>query len=313
MSFRVAPANPSLAAPAAAASRQASCSVPDDWPNRRASRFVDAAGMGWHVQRAGSGPGLLLVHGTAASTHTWREMLPALAESYDVLAMDLPGHAYSGRPPHRSMALPSLAAALAGLLRQERFSPRFAVGHSAGAAIVLRMVLDGVIHPSAVVGLNAALMPFGGGLRTLFVPLARLLANTHLIPRFLARRAGEADSVRRMLKGTGSTLDEAGIMLYQRLLSRERHVEAVLSMMASWDLRPLLRELPALETPLHLIVGARDKAVDPGEAASIAARVRSARVIRLDDLGHLAHEENAELLVDLVRQSCPSTASPADA
>ena len=35
-----------------------------DWPNREASRFVKAAGLRWHVQVAGEGPVILLVHGT---------------------------------------------------------------------------------------------------------------------------------------------------------------------------------------------------------------------------------------------------------
>ncbi len=35
-----------------------------DWPNREASRFVTAGGLTWHVQEAGEGPVLLLVHGT---------------------------------------------------------------------------------------------------------------------------------------------------------------------------------------------------------------------------------------------------------
>ncbi len=45
------------------------------WPNSGASRFVTAAGIRWHVQQMGSGPALLLVHGTGASTHSWREVL----------------------------------------------------------------------------------------------------------------------------------------------------------------------------------------------------------------------------------------------
>jgi magnesium chelatase accessory protein len=49
-----------------------------DWPNREASRFVDAAGMRWHVQVMGQGPVLLLLHGTGASTHSWRDVMPLL-------------------------------------------------------------------------------------------------------------------------------------------------------------------------------------------------------------------------------------------
>ena len=50
-----------------------------DWPNREASRFVEAAGLRWHVQVMGAGPVLLLLHGTGASTHSWRDVMPKLA------------------------------------------------------------------------------------------------------------------------------------------------------------------------------------------------------------------------------------------
>ena len=53
-----------------------------DWPHRAASRFVDAAGLRWHLQEFGApqAPGLLLLHGTGAATHSWRGLAPLLAE-----------------------------------------------------------------------------------------------------------------------------------------------------------------------------------------------------------------------------------------
>lgn len=47
-----------------------------DWPNRAASRFVEVGGIHWHVQQLGQGPVLLLLHGTGAATHSWRDIAP---------------------------------------------------------------------------------------------------------------------------------------------------------------------------------------------------------------------------------------------
>ena len=66
-----------------------------DWPNRAASRTVRAAGLNWHVQVMGSGPVLLLAHGTGAATHSWRGLAPLLAQHFTVVAPDLPGHGYT--------------------------------------------------------------------------------------------------------------------------------------------------------------------------------------------------------------------------
>ena len=62
-----------------------------DWPNRDASRFVEAGGLTWHVQLMGQGPVLLLLHGTGAATHSWRDLAPLLAERFTVYAPEHPG------------------------------------------------------------------------------------------------------------------------------------------------------------------------------------------------------------------------------
>ena len=53
---------------------------------------VSAGGLNWNVVEAGQGPVVLLVHGTAASVHSWRDVIPLLATTHRVIAMDLPGH-----------------------------------------------------------------------------------------------------------------------------------------------------------------------------------------------------------------------------
>ncbi len=80
-----------------------------DWPNREASRFVAAGGIEWHAQIMGAGPWMLLVHGTGASTHSFRDLAPALARDFRVLALDLPGHGFTGTPANGLMSLPGFA------------------------------------------------------------------------------------------------------------------------------------------------------------------------------------------------------------
>jgi magnesium chelatase accessory protein len=52
------------------------------WPHRETSRFLTAGGLRWHVQEAGDGPTLLLLHGAGAATHSWRGLFPLLAERF---------------------------------------------------------------------------------------------------------------------------------------------------------------------------------------------------------------------------------------
>jgi len=271
-----------------------------DWPNRAASRFVMAAGLSWHVQVTGAGPVLFLVHGTGAATHSWRTLAPLLAKKFTVVAPDLPGHGFTAAPPRRRLSLPSMAQDLSALLRALGLRPALVAGHSAGAAILARMSLDGKIAPAALISLNGALLPLQGAPGLVFAPIARLLASTSLAARMFAWRAADRTMIERLLRDTGSTLDPQGSELYLRLARRSGHVAAALGMMANWDLRPLERDLPRLEPPLHLLAGSDDRAIRPVHARRVRRLVPGATIVPLPGLGHLAHEERPDEVAGLI-------------
>lgn len=270
------------------------------WPNREASRFVEAAGLRWHVQTMGAGPVLLLVHGTGAATHSWRDLAPLLAADFTVVAADLPGHGFTAAPPSRRMALPAMAADLAGLVAALGLRPAIAVGHSAGAAILIRMALDGRIAPDLIVSLNGALLPFRGFAGAVFAPLARLLFVNPLVPRLFAWRAADPSSIERLIRNTGSTIDAAGVAQYAALFRRPAHARAALGMMANWDLETLLEDMPRLETRLLLVAAGEDRAVPPDNAFAVSDLVEGASVEYVRGVGHLAHEEDPAAIAAII-------------
>jgi len=280
-----------------------------DWPNREASRFVVAGGLRWHVQVAGQGPDLLLVHGTAAATHSWRDLMPILATRFRVIAPDLPGHGFTDLPPAHRLSLPSMAGSLASLLQALDAKPLLAAGHSAGAAVVLRLALDRRIAPAAVVSINGALLPLGERHAAFFTKAARMLVGLPFVPSLFAWRASNRAVAERLLRDTGSRIDARGIDLYARLFRHSSHIAAALGMMANWDLVPLLDDLPTLNAALVLVVGAADRTIPPAQAERIRARLPAARIVTLPGLGHLAHEERpvetARLLFDIADDPAP--------
>lgn len=271
-----------------------------DWPNRAASRFVAASGYRWHVQELGRGPVVLLLHGTGAATHSWRDLAPLLAPHCRVVAPDLPAHGFTDMPPSRRLSLPSMAGDIARLLRTLQVEPALIVGHSAGAAIAARMTLDGQVVPRALMSLNGALLPLRGMPHHIFSPAAKLLAVTSLPSRLFAWRAGARSAVERLLASTGSVLDARGVDLYARLVRNPDHVAGALGMMSQWDLRPLERDLARLRVPLTLVTGANDRTVPPREALRVRELLLSAKVVALPRLGHLSHEESPQQVADLV-------------
>lgn len=273
------------------------------WPLRAFSRFVDAGGLRWHVQVMGQGPVALLVHGTAAATHSWRDLAPLLAQRFTVVAPDLPGHGFTEPLPASRVSLPGFAHTLGDLMQALGLSPALAVGHSAGAAVLARMSLDGRIAPRALVSLNGALLPPRGWAGLFFLPTARLLTWNPFIPQLVAWRAADPRAVARLIESTGSRLDARGAALYQRLVRSPQHVASTLSMMARWDLRPLVADLPRLVPPLTLVVGESDGTVSPREAPMVQQLLPAARIVSLPGLGHLAHEEAPERVGDVILEA----------
>lgn len=262
-----------------------------DWPHREASSFVAAGGMSWHVQRMGSGPVALLLHGTGASTHSWAGLMPLLAGRFAIVAPDLPGHAFTSMPSGAGMSLPGMAMGVAELVRGLGVAPDLVVGHSAGAAIGMRMCIDGLLSPAVLVSINGALLPFRGMAGHIFSPLAKMLVLNPIVPRLFAWRAGDERAVARVLRQTGGDPDERSLQLYGRLFRNPGHVAGALAMMARWDLDSLERDFDKLHTRLLLIAGSNDGAIPADDAFRVAKRVREARVQVSRGAGHLIHEE----------------------
>ncbi|MDX2223235.1 MAG: alpha/beta fold hydrolase [Rhodospirillaceae bacterium] len=273
------------------------------WPHSAASRFVDAAGLRWHVQIKGKGPVMVLVHGTGASTHSWRGCVDRLARGFTVVVPDLPGHGFTELPDNDRLSLPGMAAALLALLAELKVKPAVVVGHSAGAAIAVRAALDGGIHPKAIVSLNGALMPFPGLASFAFPALAKVLfLNPFAVP-IAARLAIDPDAVASVIRRTGSEIDGEDLAYYTRLFADRRHIAATIGMMANWDLSSLRDDIHALKPRLTLVSDDTDLAVPPWVARAVKERLPAARIIALSGQGHLAHEKSPKLICDLI-ESC---------
>ena len=275
---------------------------PEDWPNRAHSRLIDCRPHRWHVQVAGSGPTLLLLHGAGAATQSWRGLLPLLAEDHHVVAPDLPGQGFTAAGARGRAGLDAMAEDLVALCAQEGWQPAAIIGHSAGAAIALRMAELLPQPPQVVIGLNAALAHFKGVAGWLFPAMAKLLALNPLTPALFTWLSGSERRVRELLDSTGSRVDTQMVQLYHRLATNKTHVDGTLAMMAAWKLDGLLARLPDLAHPVCLIVGAGDRTVPPETSRRAAARLPDARYIELPGLGHLAHEEAPDRVAAAIRE-----------
>jgi magnesium chelatase accessory protein len=275
------------------------------WPHRGASTFVASGRARWHVQRMGPkdggiGPPLLLLHGTGASVHSWRGLMPLLAQRHAVTAIDLPRHAFTTGYDAYAMSLPAMTAKVAGLLDTLGLQPAAIIGHSAGTAIALQLALAHGYH-GPIVGLSAALRPFPGPAAQIFPAIAKALFINPLVPRLFASTIDLAGGAERFLwNATHSRIDAEGMACYRTLFTNAQHAGGGLAMMANWDLPSLRARIGEVANPVLLIHGAKDSAIPLAWAREVAGWLPHARLDVLADLGHLAHEEAPEKAAALI-------------
>ena len=87
---------------------------------------------------AGAGPTILLIHGIAGSSTTWRAVMPALADHYTVIAPDLLGHGHSAKP-RGDYSLGAYASGVRDLLVVLGHERVTLVGHSLGGGVAMQL------------------------------------------------------------------------------------------------------------------------------------------------------------------------------
>jgi len=274
--------------------------IPADWPHRAASRRVPLDGAVWHVQEVGTGPVLLLLHGTGGSTHSWAPIIDRLGARYRCIAVDLPGHGFTDVPADPTWyTIPGMAQGLGRLLRTLGITPHRVAGHSAGVPVLLQMARLGLIAPDRIIGVNPALIPPPATYMTLLAPLLSAMVEPEPVARGGAWLARGTRLIEWMLATSGSRLTPEQLARYRWLCERPGHVHAALTMMARWDLPRLLRDVAALTVPLEIFAGSRDRWVPPRPLAVIADGLPFARFHTLTG-GHLLPEEHPDQVAEVL-------------
>ena len=264
---------------------------------------MQAAGLDWHVQIAGTGPTLLLLHGSGASAHSWADLLPLLAPHATVVVPDLPGHGHTTGARVDELTLPRGREALAALLLAlDLPPPSWVVGHSAGAALALRWALDAPRPPHAVLGLNPSLVAPPALYLQWAAPFVNPVATSGPVTRLLARVAGPTRFVDRLLDSTGSVVPEAQRARYRQLFADPAHVRGAMGFMAAADLPGLLPACARLPCAAAFVIGERDRWVPQGPLRAVLARHLPQAEVQAWPGGHLLHEEQPARAADWVLQ-----------
>ncbi len=252
------------------------------------SKFVDVGGARVHYRDRGSGPVVVLLHGSNSSLFTWEGWVSALASSYRVVTLDLPGHGLTGPDPRGRYSLAEMAEfveAFASAIGLQRFTIG---GNSMGGGVAWHYAL---LHPDRVQSL--VLVDAAGLPREEPKPFAFSIASVPVlgwVTRWETPRFVVAGSVRDAY-GDPSKVTDGLVDLYEDMLRREGNRAATHErfLKPSDDLDGRLEQIHA---PTLILWGSRDRWILPKYAERFHARIPGAKLVTLEGLGHIGMEED---------------------
>jgi pimeloyl-ACP methyl ester carboxylesterase len=264
-------------------------------------RYETIDGLRVRYVRAGSGPGVVLLHGFASSIYTWKDVLPELAKRRDVLALDFPGFGESDQPEDLDAArYPGLVFGLCDRLGLGRVA---IVGNSMGGGVATIMAGERPERVEALVLLDAAGFDLSPSQRPWIIRLAGLkyggLLVDNLPVRGLLLRRGLNQVFHDPSLVTAERYDE-----YLAPLVRPGALASMRSLLLTRaNERARVREAAGRVKARTLVVwGRNDRWVPVEQADRYLAAIPGACKVVLEDCGHLPQEERPQELLGLLRE-----------
>jgi pimeloyl-ACP methyl ester carboxylesterase len=267
------------------------------------SRFVEVNGMQVHLRDEGphDDPApIVLLHGTAASLHTWQGWAMALRDQRRVIRFDLPGFGLTG--PNRQNDYSTEADVLFVRAMMDKLGvQRFVIaGNSLGGLIAWNVAAQMPDRVERLILVDAAGYPplATGQERPLALAVARIPGVRRLFSYVLPR--GLVESALQKLYGDPAKVTPDLVDLYSEINRRAGDREA-LALRAD-QMRPAdLQLLKTIKAPTLILWGGRDRLLPPEMGRRFEDDIPGAKLVVFPDLGHMPMEEDPQRTVAVVR------------
>ncbi len=255
-----------------------------------ASRFLDLGERRIHYKDEGSGPALLLIHGTGSSLHTWDGWVAELREDFRIVRLDLPGFGLTGPEPDHDYSPERRVEAMVALLDHLGVQRCSVAGNSLGGYLAWQLTVRHPDRVDAQVLIDAAGYPQQRPGMTVMdlgrVPILRGVLS-RLTPRFLI-----AAAVRESY-GDPSLVAPALIDRYYELLRRQGNRRAMLTGLNA-ERPPGHDKIRTINQPTLVMWGTEDRLISVELAERFHGDLPSSELLVYPDIGHVPMEEIPE-------------------
>jgi pimeloyl-ACP methyl ester carboxylesterase len=259
------------------------------------SVFVELNGLDVHYKEMGAGePGLILLHGFAASVYSWREVMEPLTAYGRVVAFDRPAFGYTERPlswsgqnPYSLEAQVELIIALMDNLGIER---AVLVGNSAGGGVAL---LTALTYPERVAGLIliSPAVYVGGGAPGWIRPLLATPQMDRIGPLLVRNIQERGVAFGRSAWHNPDLITDEMWAGYTKPLQAENWDRGLWLMTRASRSLGLADRLDEIAVPVLLVTGDDDRIVPTAQTIRLAGELPGATLLVISACGHVAHEE----------------------
>ncbi|MFN7055148.1 alpha/beta fold hydrolase [Hyphomonas sp.] len=241
-------------------------------------------------------PVIVLVHGFAASLHTWEPWVADLKRDYRVVSIDLPGHGLSTCLDNETIGPDQFVDVIDRLVRTLNIERFTLAGNSMGGSAAWHYALTHPQRLEALVLVNAAGWPREGDepdsrpavFRILEIGLARRVIRdldlTNMIRSGLERSFADPSFV------TQDMVDR-----YASFSRAPCHRDALLQLTGGRSNRQVASDelLSSIQVPTLVMHGDQDNVIPHSAGAKFAAAIPGAEYILYEGVGHLPQEEIA--------------------
>ena len=266
------------------------------------SRFADVDGVRVHYQEAGDphAPALVLIHGFASSTLVWSKVFLRLASAgFRVIAIDMLGFGYSGKPRNGEYTIAGQAGILVGLLDRLKIQRATLVGSSYGGAVAVTCALD---YPQRVSKL--VLIGTVNNNRPLNYKLMRVFSSPVFGDVVSPLLIGSRRLLRRRMKRVYDRhqwmLDERRVDARHLPLRASGTQRAIIRTVRGWDAERISREAHLIKQPTLLLWGENDSEIPLADGERLHEQIPGSRLIVFLNCGHIPHEEYPEEFTGVV-------------
>ena len=280
-----------------------------DWPkNRRVifhsdhSRFVEIDGVRVHYQEAGdvTAPPVLLIHGFASSTLVWSKVFLSLANAgFRVIALDMLGYGYSGKPRNGEYTIAGQASLIVSLLDRLRIKRATIVGSSYGGAVAATCALDYPTRVNKLVLVGAV-----SNNRPLAYKLMRVFGAPFfgdvVSPLLIGSRRLLRMRMKKVYDRHSWVLDERRVDARHQPLRASSTQRAIVRTVRGWDAERISRDAHLIKQPTLLLWGENDIEIPLDEGERLHQDIVGSRLIVFLNCGHLPHEEYPEAFTQIV-------------